>query len=261
MPSLDADHLRRALGPRWQRVEVVERTGSTNADLLADRGAPDRSALVAEHQTAGRGRLDRTWTSPPGTGLTFSALLRPPVPLARWGWLPLLAGLALHEAVRDVTGVATALKWPNDLLTAGSERKLAGILAQTADDAVVIGIGLNVSTPADQLPVDTASSLVIEGAQDVDRAALLAAVLTAIDMRCAQWADCGGDAAACGLEAAYSEACVTFGRAVRVSLTAQDPIEGEAVGLDELGRLRVRTAAGEEKVGAGDVEHLRTADG
>ncbi|HJQ43916.1 MAG TPA: biotin--[acetyl-CoA-carboxylase] ligase, partial [Jatrophihabitantaceae bacterium] len=131
---LDESGLRDLLGTRWQRVVVVDETTSTNADLLQDTSAPDRSVLVAEVQTAGRGRLDRTWTSPPGAGLTFSVLLRPDVPMQHWGWLPLIAGVALHEAVASSTAVPVALKWPNDLLAGAESRKAAGILAQTSGD-------------------------------------------------------------------------------------------------------------------------------
>lgn len=250
--------LREALSPRWTRVDVVDSTDSTNADLLADTSAPDRSLLVAEHQLAGRGRFDRTWTSPPRAGLTFSVLLRPSVPMADWGWLPLLAGVALREAVADVTGLESALKWPNDLLAADG-RKLAGILAQTAGPVVVVGIGLNVSLDDQELPVDTATSLLLAGADRIDRTALLAQILRRTDARYAQWTDCGGDAAACGLAEAYRSACTTFGRVVQVRLAGDDVVEGTAIDVDELGRLLVRTAAGDQAVGAGDVEHLRPA--
>ena len=131
-------------------------TSSTNADLLATaRERADRQVLVAEQQTSGRGRLDRVWTSPPRAGLLFSMLVRPRAPIAEWGWLPLLTGVALAEAVQDVAGLACALKWPNDLLLGEQRRKAAGILVQSTEDAVVIGIGLNVSTTLDELPVPT----------------------------------------------------------------------------------------------------------
>src|SRR6478609_10360927 len=188
---LDIERLRRSLLPRWQQVDVVAETASTNSDLLEDPNAPDRSVLVAENQIGGRGRLDRTWVSPPRAGLTLSVLLRPSVPVVRWGWLPLLAGVALGEAVIADAGVAVSLKWPNDLL-APSGDKLAGLLAQTSDGAVVIGIGLNVSTTAAELPVDTATSLLLAGATGVDRAALLVSILTNLDARVAQWADTDG---------------------------------------------------------------------
>ena len=257
--ALDLTRLREALGARWSRIDVVDETDSTNADLLADESAPDRSALVAEHQRAGRGRFDRSWASPPRAGLTFSALLRPVVPIQHWGWLPLLAGVALHEAVVETTGVATALKWPNDLLVAADGGKLAGVLAQTSGPAVVIGIGVNVDTRRHELPVDSATSLALAGARDVDRTDLLIAVLARLDARYAQWTDCAGDAAACGLADAYRAACTTLGRAVRVSLADGAALQGEATDVDEIGRLMVRTDAGVQAVGAGDVEHLRPA--
>ena len=256
---LDPARLQDALAARWARVAVVEETASTNADLLADPAAPDRSVLVAEHQAAGRGRFDRRWESPARAGLTFSVLLRPTVPLVNWGWLPLLAGLGLHEAVTEHTGLATSVKWPNDLLAHPDGGKLAGILAQSAGDAVVVGIGLNVTTTADELPVDTATSLALAGAGDVDRTELLAAILRRIDARVAQWTDCRGDAAACGLSAAYRSACSTIGRPVRVTLTEDRELRGEAVDVDEMGRLVLRTGEGDQFVGAGDVEHLRPA--
>lgn len=255
-PALDVTALREALSARWARVDVVESTNSTNADLLADTSAPDRSVLAAEHQVAGRGRFDRTWTSPARAGLTFSLLLRPDVPMAGWGWLPLLAGLAVREAVAEVTGLDAGLKWPNDLVAADG-RKLAGILAQTAGAVVVIGIGLNVSTSADELPVETATSLLLAGAPDVDRSALLAGILRRLDARYAQWTDCGGDAAACGLAEAYRSACTTVGRVVRVRLAGDEMVEGTAVDVDALGRLLVRTTSGDQPIGAGDVEHVR----
>lgn len=258
-----AETLRAALGERWPRVDVVAETESTNADLLADPSAPDRTVRVAEHQSAGRGRLDRSWVSPAGAGLTFSVLLRPTAPVATWGWLPLLAGVALAEAVRERTGVAAALKWPNDLLAgrAGDDPagfgKAAGILAQSTGDAVVVGIGLNVSTAAEELPVPTATSLAVCGATALDRIDLLVAVLSRLDARFAQWCDVDGDAGACGLAAAYRDACATLGREVAVSATDGTALHGRAVDVDELGRLVVDTADGPRVVGAGDVEHVR----
>jgi BirA family biotin operon repressor/biotin-[acetyl-CoA-carboxylase] ligase len=215
--------------------------------------------LVAEHQTSGRGRFDRVWTSPPRAGLTFSVLLRPDVPLLMWGWLPLLAGVALAEAVRETAAVETSLKWPNDLLAGRDGRKAAGILVQTAGDAAVVGIGLNVSTTADELPIETATSLAVQGAATLDRTDLLAAILTRIDARAAQWTDCGGDADACGLAEAYRDVCGTIGASVRVTVADGKVVEGQAVDVDAGGRLVVRTSSGERTVGAGDVEHLRPA--
>src|SRR5437899_1944442 len=152
---LDAVALRsRAVRPDglWREIEVVESTGSTNADLLAraQQGEAEGTVLAAEEQRAGRGRMGRTWTSPPRAALTFSLLLKPAVPPARRGWLPLLTGVAVAAAVTRATGVETGLKWPNDVLAGDGDAKLAGILAEAAGDAVVVGLGLHVSTePAD----------------------------------------------------------------------------------------------------------------
>lgn len=256
---LDAARLETALAGRWPRVSVVAETESTNADLLDDPSAPDRSVLVAEHQRAGRGRLDRLWISPPGAGLTLSVLLRPEVPIAAWGWLPLLAGVALHEAVAACVGGPVALKWPNDLLAGDPPRKTAGILAQTSGDAVVIGIGVNVSTRADELPVDTATSLSLCGAGDLDRTELLAAILTRLDVRYRQWSDVGGDAEASGVAPAYRSACATVGQLVTVTSMDGQLLHGVAIGIDSIGRLRLTVDGMQRTVGAGDVQHVRPA--
>jgi BirA family biotin operon repressor/biotin-[acetyl-CoA-carboxylase] ligase len=259
---IDADTVLAAVGDRWARVVVVEQTESTNSDLLADSNAPDRSALVAELQVAGRGRLDRQWISPAGSGLTFSVLLRPTVALMAWGWLPLLAGVALHDAVVDTTGVPVALKWPNDLLATGGPHaggKLAGILAQTSGETVVIGIGLNVSSTEDELPTQAATSLALCGADEIDRGLLLAEILRRLDARIAQWTDVGGDAEACGLASAYRDSCATIGQDVAVS-TLDSVVRGRAVGIDDSGRLVLEVGGGRQQtVGAGDVEHVRPA--
>jgi BirA family biotin operon repressor/biotin-[acetyl-CoA-carboxylase] ligase len=239
--------------PTW-RVSVVARTESTNADLLASDG-PHGTVRAAEYQTAGRGRLDRSWVSPPRAGLTFSVLLRPDRPTATWGWLPLLAGVALAEAVQDATGVPAALKWPNDLIAGPDERKLAGILAQASGPAVVVGIGLNVSTTPAELPVEAATSLALLGAAEVDRTALLAGVLGRIDSWYRRWNTADDE-----LAAAYRARCATLGRPVRVARADRGSVEGVAEDVDELGRLRLRTSGGgRETVAAGDVIHLRPA--
>lgn len=257
-PPIDSDALQRALGQRWARIVVVDEDESTNATLLRDETAPDRAVLVAEHQHAGRGRLDRTWTSPARAGLTFSVVVRPDVPIRTWGWLPLLTGVAVREALVDTTGCEVALKWPNDLLHGTSEGKLAGILAQTSGEAVVIGVGLNVTTTEEELPVETATSLQLCGVHNLDRTQLLVAILRCLDTRLAQWSDVGGDAEACGLAADYRHACATLGREVSVSTTAGPVVTGQAIGIDSDGRLQVEHDGRVEIVGAGDVQHLRS---
>jgi BirA family transcriptional regulator, biotin operon repressor / biotin---[acetyl-CoA-carboxylase] ligase len=255
--AIDVETLRTALAARWLRVDVMDEVGSTNELLMDDAEAPDRSVLVAEFQNAGRGRLDRTWTSPPRAGLTFSVLLRPDTPIATWGWLPLLAGVALRAALVDQTGVDLALKWPNDLLHAPTERKLAGVLAQTSGPAVVIGIGLNVSTSADELGTDEATSLALCGVTDPDRSGLLVAILNRLDRWVVAWAEHGGDAEAAGLADAYRGACATLGREVAVTTTSGQALRGRADGIDADGRLVLDVGGRSERVGAGDVEHLR----
>ena len=259
---LDPADLAQRAGERWARIQVVDETGSTNADLLHDPGAPDRSVLVAELQTAGRGRFDRTWASPRGAGLTVSVLVRPAVAMSRWGWLPLLAGVAVAEGVAAVApGVDAALKWPNDLLLAApgaDPGKAGGILVQSAEDAVVIGVGLNVSTTAGELAVPTATSLALCGA-DVERADVLLAVLARLDARYAQWADVNGDAEAAGLAAAYRERCATIGSEVSVATGGQE-VRGSAVDVDPAGRLVLEVEGEQMAVAAGDVQHIRAAD-
>ncbi len=255
---LDAATLQAGLQPPWTRLTVVDETDSTNADLLAVADhAPDGAVLVAEHQSAGRGRLDRTWTSPPRSGLTLSALVRPGAPIGTWGWLPLLAGVAVCDAVA-ATGVTAALKWPNDLLVGAGQRKAAGILVQVAGEAAVIGIGLNVSATADELPVPTATSLAAEGAA-VDRTALLATVLVELGGQYLRWRDARGDAWACGLATDYHDRCATLDQAVSVTMADGGTFSGVATGIDAEGRLRVTAEGSEHVVAAGDIEHIKPA--
>ncbi|WP_128380812.1 biotin--[acetyl-CoA-carboxylase] ligase [Streptomyces cavernae] len=270
-PPLNTASLRRALvrdgghGGFWRDVDVVERTGSTNTDLvrLAEQGKADEgSVLVAEEQNAGRGRLERAWTAPARSGLFFSVLLKPSaVPVARWGWLPLLTGVAVATALSRTAGVDTSLKWPNDLLLSvdGEERKAGGILAERAgDDGIVIGIGINVTLRADELPVPTATSLALAGATTTDRDPLLRAVLRSLEQWYVRWREAGGDPVSSGLQETYAAGCATLGRTVRAELPGGRSVTGEAVALDGDGRLILATGEGvQEPVGAGDIVHLR----
>lgn len=252
----------------WTRLDVVGSTGSTNADLLAEaaRGAPDRSVLIAEEQVRGRGRLDRTWTSRPGAALTLSVLWRPEgVPADRLGWLPMLAGVALIDAIGEVApAVPAVLKWPNDLLVGPARGKAAGILAEMTavsggGPGVVLGIGLNVSTPGTDLPWG-ATALSTHGGP-ADRARIAVALLGALHRREADWRDAGGDADASGLRSDYRARCVTLGSRVRVERPGGDHLVGTAEDVDPQGRLLVHPEEGERvAVAAGDVVHLRLAD-
>jgi len=273
---LDLAALRRAAvrpGGLWRTIEVVESTGSTNADLLARAlaGEPEGTVLATEHQQAGRGRLGRTWITPPRAALTFSLLVRPGVPPARRGWLPLLTGIAVAGAITSVTGVATTLKWPNDVLA--DQGKLVGILAEAAADAIVVGIGVNVSTEQAELPdrgpgALPAASLLTAGAkpEGLDRTPLLLAILSAFEHRYRDWREAGGDPEASGLRAAYLGRSGTIGRQVRAELPSGQALSGLAVGVDADGRLLVRSSSGTDSAGAAgsvvpvaaaDVVHLR----
>jgi BirA family biotin operon repressor/biotin-[acetyl-CoA-carboxylase] ligase len=262
-PALAADVAALA---HCSRLSVLDRTGSTNADLLADVAAPVGAVLVAREQTAGRGRLDRRWEASPGA-LTFSVLLAPSVPLSSWGWLPLLAGLAVHDALA-LGGVAVRLKWPNDLLLGAG--KAGGVLVQRADretgPVAVVGIGLNLTAPPPAVAGATALG-------ERDAGELLLAVLTAIDARLAAWEAAGGDVERSGLAPDYRRACDTLGRRVIAQRPGAPELTGTAFGIDDLGRVVIRRdaadlaaaaatgapdcAARELAIGAGDLLHLR----
>jgi BirA family transcriptional regulator, biotin operon repressor / biotin---[acetyl-CoA-carboxylase] ligase len=261
-PPLDAARVSAALtadSALWRSVEVVEEVGSTNAVLAAAAAdeAPEGTVLVAEHQAAGRGRLARTWTSPPRAGLTVSVLLRPDVPAARRGWLPLLTGVALAEAVAEVPGVRASLKWPNDLLAADGA-KLAGILAEVASGAVVVGVGLNVSTRAGELP-EGGTSLALAAGGPVDRAAVLLRFLRGLERRYLAWVQALGDPVGTGLARDYLAWSSTVGTPVVVTLPDGSTVDGVADAVDWDGRLVVRTAAGRLDLASGDVRHVRRA--
>ena len=273
MPPLNATKLTSALvrpEALWRDVRVVPETGSTNADLLAEAraGAGEGVVLAAETQTAGRGRMGRHWVSPPHAGLTFSVLLRPrSVPASAFGWLPLLAGVATATAVSAAAAVDAVLKWPNDVLVGGS--KLAGILAESRGDAVVVGIGINVSQRPAELPARGATSVLLEANPPAEPAAetkaaslrdqLLVAVLGELSRWYLAWRDQAspGDADGCGLRGEYTRLCATLGREVTVSLPSGQSLTGIASGLDAAGRLEVKTGGGLVAVSAGDVTHVR----
>jgi BirA family transcriptional regulator, biotin operon repressor / biotin---[acetyl-CoA-carboxylase] ligase len=274
LPPLDAAALAGLLasGPGlWRGVTVVAETGSTNADLLARAraGAPQGTVLVAEAQTAGRGRMGRRWTSPPRSALTFSVLLRPAgVPAGLLGWVPLMAGVAVAAALAETAAVDARLKWPNDVLA--GDAKLAGILAESWGEAIVAGTGINVFQRRDELPVPTATSLLLAAPAAVGpvvaaapvaavRERLLAAVLGGLARWYGAWLDQArpGDADGCGLRAEYLRRCATVGREVTVMLPGRRTLSGTAAGVDPAGRLEVRTGSGLVPVSAGDVVHLR----
>jgi BirA family biotin operon repressor/biotin-[acetyl-CoA-carboxylase] ligase len=265
--EIDAAALRGRLvapaGP-YSALDVVASTTSTNADLIAaaNAGAADRTVLVADEQTAGRGRRGRGWVSPPGSGLYVSVLFRPAgVPAERLSWLTLLAGIALARLAGSV-GAEAVLKWPNDLLLGPGRGKGAGVLAEVAGDAVVLGTGLNVAPlPEDVLPAPGGllpTSLADAGATVLDRTELAARLLLELAGAERAWRDAGGDPHASGLHQEYVTRCATIGSRVRVELTGRPPLVGTGAHLGADGTLVVRTDDGaHHPVSAGDVVHVR----
>jgi BirA family biotin operon repressor/biotin-[acetyl-CoA-carboxylase] ligase len=241
-------------GGLWTALRVVDETGSTNADVVsaARDGAPEGLVITAERQVAGKGRLGREWVLPARAGIAVSALLRPiAVPAARLGWLPLLTGVALAEAVRRVSEVDAVLKWPNDLLVDG--RKCAGVLAEVHDGAVVLGIGLNTTLRQDELPTPYAGSLALAAATCTDRDPLLRAILRALAVWYGRWREHGGDANGSGLREAYLYHCATIGREVRIELPSGRRVSGRAETVDDDGCLVVDGRS----YAVGDVVHVR----
>ncbi len=249
-------------GGKWD-IHWLDEVGSTNTYVhdLARQGAPDGLVAVADHQTAGRGRLDRRWESPPGANLLASVLLRP---VCDGSDVHLCAGalaLAGADACREVAGVEPALKWPNDLLLDGA--KLAGVLAEAefvgpSPVAVVVGIGINVAWPGP----DEARGTCLEfnrgsSAQPVDRRVLLDHLLLALAPRCALLEAADGRQT---LADEVRRRCATLGQEVRVILAGEELI-GRASAIDDAGRLVVETALGPRPVSAGDVVHLRPHQG
>lgn len=263
-PPLDPATLASALvrpGTWWRSVSVVAETSSTNADLTraARDDAPEGTAIVADHQNAGRGRLGRAWQFPPRSGVALSMLVRPDtVPAARWSWLPLLTGIAVYEALRTTADVETVLKWPNDVLV--GDRKLAGILVERVETptgpAAVVGVGLNVSLAASELPVPTATSLAIEHASTLDRSVIVRSLMRTFEPLYRAWAAAEGDPGQ-GMLASYVRRCSTVGRQVRVQLPDGSTLAGTAEAVNADGQLVVADGMSRRALSAGDVIHVR----
>lgn len=259
------EHLVAPNGP-YAALQVVASTGSTNADLLAAAGdgAADRTVLVADTQTAGRGRRDRAWVSPPGTGLYLSVLLRPTtVPAQRLGTLGMVAGLALVHVAREA-GVTATLKWPNDLMI--GDAKCAGVLSEATPDgaaqAAVVGMGLNVKPLGADVPAGPgglpATSLAEHGATDTHRGRLAVNWLRAFIELEQTWRLADGDVQRSGVLTGYREASGTVGRRVRAELPDGTAHTGEAVEIDTGGQLLIKAEDGTlSSVSAGDVVHLK----
>lgn len=244
-------------GGQWE-IRWLDEVDSTNTYLReqARLGAPAGLVAVADHQTAGRGRLDRRWESPPGANLLTSVLLRPDCGAADVHLCAGAVALAGADACREVAGVDPALKWPNDLLFGGA--KLAGVLAEAEFAgstlmAVIVGIGINVAWSGPAGAGGTSLDALTEGPGPIDRRQLLHALLHALEPRCALLEGAGGRRA---LADEVRARCATLGQYVRVALAGEE-LFGVAAAIDDAGRLVVETAAGPRTVHAGDVVHLR----
>ncbi|SOJ53753.1 Bifunctional ligase/repressor BirA [Mycobacterium simulans] len=245
----------------WRQLDVVAQTGSTNADLLAraaSGGDIDGAVLIAEHQTAGRGRHGRSWSAAPRAQITMSVGVRvDDVPTAAWGWLSLAAGLAVVDSVAAVTTVEAGLKWPNDVLAGGG--KLAGILAEVAQPFAVVGIGLNVTQAPEEVGDPGATSLLDQGVTAPDRDVLVRRLLRELGERIADWRAARGTDAQ--LAADYRARSLTIGSRVCAQLPGGQDVVGIARDIDEQGRLCLETWEGDQArtvvVSAGDVVHLR----
>jgi len=261
--------LARAAAPA---LEVVDAIGSTNAELASRerRGAQAHgTVIVTLDQTAGRGRLDRSWVAPAGSAVAVSVLVAGPLPPASLPWLPLIGGLAGADAVAaELPRSAVEVKWPNDVLVTGRDgrpRKVAGVLAELVAEtgAVVLGIGVNTAMAPDQVPVPTATSIAVERPSAGDDPIALAdrvvaAIVDGVLRRVASLVAASGDAAVAGLDAELLHRCGTLGRRVQVQLPGGGSIVGTATGLDASGALVVTGDDGTATaVHAGDVTHLR----
>jgi BirA family biotin operon repressor/biotin-[acetyl-CoA-carboxylase] ligase len=251
---LDSEALHEALvtsGSPWRALDVHTELGSTNAEA-ARRGDPWR-VVVADHQSAGRGRLGRSWEDTPQTSIAVSVLL--PAPATGVGWMPLITGLAVARAVSETAGVHTGLKWPNDVLVEEDEgRKVCGVLCEVHPAGVVVGFGVNVDQTREELPVETATSLRLCGAEGVRREDLIVSCLAHLHRVHADLLAGGEQREA--VHAAYRSACRTLGMVVDVT-TGEQTQRVQALSVDDEGRLLVHGESGEYAVAAGDVVHIR----
>jgi len=270
------------------RFEFLAEAGSTNDELRDAATGPEAAAwphgsvIVTDNQTRGRGRLGRMWLAPTGKTLAISLLLRPelaggkPFPPEAYGWIPLIAGAAMTEAVRRAVDLAASqevepddddrtggldveLKWPNDVLISGY--KVCGILSELLPDsgAVVVGAGLNLTLDEHDLPTLTSTSLLLATGRQPDADAVLADYLGGFLTLMRAFTESGADAAASGVADRVTAVCGTLGSEVRVELPGDRELLGFAERLDRDGRLVVRDRENGEpqSVAAGDVTHLR----
>lgn len=269
-PPLTRDTIHSTLSTTWlgRRIEIFDCLPSTNREAaqLAQAEVEHGTVVAADSQTAGRGRLSRTWFSPPGANLYCSIILRtagPPERLTEWlSWLPLISALAAAEAIEQVSSIQVSVKWPNDLLI--SERKVGGILCESgtgtrSDPFQIIGIGINVNLDHDDWPADlrdSATSLWQERKIVVDRNRLLAQLLLELEQCLDELVMHGTNR----IGLAYYQRCSTIAHTIRATLANGDVVVGLAEGIGQDGSLRVRPQAIQPGSETPEVIHLRVAD-
>jgi BirA family biotin operon repressor/biotin-[acetyl-CoA-carboxylase] ligase len=244
---LDQSAIAAASSQYW-RVSVVDLTASTQDDLMKKITAGDArngEVIVADFQSAGRGRLDRTFSAPASTALLFSLYLIPERSRENWGFIPLLVGVSVARALTEVNR-EISIKWPNDLLV--GEKKVAGIISTLHGQGVIVGIGLNVSMTIKELPVPTATSLQLEGFTTLDRNQLIAMILKSLEEDFINW-DHGSSF--CDQYLAHSS---TIGSDVQIELPGGVKVQSKALSVDELGQLHLEDG---QCISVGDVIHLR----
>ena len=238
--ELDQTSINEALKGGYWSVHAVEQIDSTQSALKSS-SPKHGDVIIAEYQSAGRGRLDRSFEAHPRTALLFSAYIEPHRHRDEWGFIPLLVGLSVAE----VLGIEFYTKWPNDILSDGG--KVGGILCEVHGDGIVIGIGLNVSMTEEELPVPTASSILLTVGSAPDRNALLPAILKEIAFNIAEW-ESGED-----LTDDYLDSSATMGKRVSVQLPDGRKIEGVAAGISNNGELLLDSG---DVISVGDIIHL-----
>ncbi len=248
-PPLDASEISKRISQYW-RVSVVEVTGSTQDDIAEKISIGDAihgDVLVAEYQSAGRGRLDRKFEADPAAALTFSLYVEIKRDRDEWGFIPLLTGLAAVLSLQEIDPkVVVDVKWPNDLLISNS--KLGGIISQATDEGVIIGVGINVAMSANELPVSHATSLYLSDFKELNRNLLLATFLNKFQELFLRWQN-GED-----LRHLYREKCATIGRLIKIELPGDKSLEGQALDISAHGELILVDGT---RVSVGDVVHLR----
>ena len=244
--ALDSSRINALITQYW-RVSVVDVTASTQSDLaeLVRQGkAIPGQVLAANFQSAGRGRMSRTFEAPKNSALLFSFYIEPKRAKDDWGWIPLIAGASVAKTLGDYHA---SIKWPNDILI--KDKKVSGLIAEIVDHGVVVGVGINVGMKSEELPVTHATSLAVEGGQGFDRNSLLSKVLTEFYNLFTGW-DSGDDS----VRALYNSLSSTIGKNVRIKYANEQSETGVAVAISSRGELIMESGS---YVQAGDIIHLR----